>query len=250
MAGQAALALYNARSIRELANAQAEIIRTEHLAAIGEFAGVVTHGIRGPLAGMRAAAQIAREQAGNGTVGDTLQSVLSEADRLDERIRTLLDFSRSREPSPEYIDLRKVVNAAHRAIAVPAQSQAVEIEIEAPEDLPRVRADATYLEECLLELAHNALAAMPEGGVLRFELGTRGADQRVFVRVSDTGTGIGPGVQARVFELFFTTRKGGTGMGLATVKKSIEQLGGIVVLERSDEKGTTFRIELPRPVAG
>ena len=246
MAGQAAVALHNANSIRQLGEAQAEILRTEHLAAIGEFAGAVTHGLRGPLAGMRAAAQIAREQAGEGSVADTLQDVLSEADRMDERIRTMLDFSQPREPSPEHIDLRDVVGAAQRAIDVRAAGQHVEIAIKAPEDLPRVYADAAYLEECLLELAHNALTAMPEGGGLRFELGVRGVDQRVFVRVSDTGIGIAPGVQARVFELFFTTREGGTGMGLATVKKSIEQLGGSVALEHSDERGTTFRIELPR----
>jgi signal transduction histidine kinase len=247
MAGQAALALHNATSIRQLGEAQAEILRTEHLAAIGEFAGVVTHGLRGPLAGMRAAAQIAREEVAEGSpAAETLKGVLSEADRLDERIRTLLDFSQPRELSRDLVDLREVVDAARRAIAVQAQGQHVDIESNAPEELPRVYADAVYLEECLLELSHNALNAMPAGGSLRFELGTRGPEQRVFVRVSDTGGGIPQGAQTRAFELFYTTREGGTGMGLATVKKSIEQLGGTVTLEHSDEAGTSFVIELPR----
>jgi signal transduction histidine kinase len=247
LAGQAAVALRNAHSIRELAEAQAEMLRTEHLTAIGEFAGAVIHGIRGPLAGIRAASQIAHEQTREPQIADTLQSVLSEADRLDERIRTLLEFSRRPEPEPaSRLDLRNVVRALRDALAARAQSQAVEIVIETPSELPQVHARATSLEHCLLELAENALAAMPEGGRLRIEVGVVESGPRVFTRVSDTGNGIAPGVQARVFELFYTTRAGHSGMGLATVKKNLQQMGGSIELETSGPGGTCFRVELPR----
>ena len=247
IAGQAAVALRNANSIRDLSEAQAEILRTEHLAAIGEFAGVVVHGIRGPLAGMRAATQIAQEQSEERAVVTTLESVLSEADRLNERIRMLLDYARPRAPGPpQPTDLRDVIESTRSAIAARSLRQGVELAVETPTDLPRVHTDAAYIEQCLLELTHNALEAMPHGGLLRLEIGLREAEERqIFIRVSDTGTGIPSGAHARVFELFYTTRPEGMGMGLATVKLNLERLGGRIKLEGSTEKGTSFRIDLP-----
>jgi len=246
IAGQAAVALRNANSILDLSEAQAEILRTEHFAAIGEFAGVVVHGIRGPLAGMRAAAQIAQEQTDESAVAETLQNVLSEADRMDERIRMLIDYAQPRPidvPGPT--DLRDIIESARRAIAPRAVDLGVEVAIETPVDLPRVRTDAAHIEQCLMELAHNALQAMPNGGLLRIEMGLQEQERQVFVRVSDTGTGIPAGAHARVFELFYTTRPGGLGMGLAAVKLNLERLGGRIELEASSEEGTSFRIDLP-----
>jgi signal transduction histidine kinase len=243
MAAQTALALHNARSIQELREAQATVIRTERLAVIGEFTGSVAHGIRNPLAGIRAAAQIAQEQAGDSEVGETLKSVLSESDRLEQRVRTLLDFSRPFEPRLRPTDLRDLMQGVRSALARQAERQGVRIEVEVDDAMPPVEADPDSLEEAVLELAGNALRAMPDGGVLQLRAERR--DGQTVIDVRDTGTGIPPGVHARIFELFFTTRQEGTGMGLATVKKIVERLGGQVRLEDSGPEGTHFRIWLP-----
>jgi signal transduction histidine kinase len=241
MAAQAALALRNVKSIRELALAQAALLRTERLAAIGEFAGAVAHGIRNPLSGIRAAAQIAHEQS-FGKQAENLANVLSEADRLEQRIRTLLDFSRSFDPTPRQTQVAELLAAVRASLLPRAERQGAAIQLRCSDAVGSLETDADYLEEVLLELAGNALNAMPNGGTLCLDADRIGG--RVVLRVTDTGKGIPQAVQARIFDLFFTTRHEGTGMGLATVRKIVERLGGSIELESSSHAGSSFRIEL------
>jgi signal transduction histidine kinase len=242
VAAQTALALHNARAIRALRVAQAQILRIERLAAVGEFAGAVAHGIRNPLAGIRAAVQVALQRAEEGPLADSLAAVLSEADRLELRIRSLLGFSRPYEPRLRRTDLADLLRAVERSMRAAAEACGVRIEV-AAEPL-ELDVDPDYLEEALLELASNALRAMPGGGSLRLALSAR--DDAAVVRVSDTGSGVPDGVRPRVFELFFTTRHEGSGVGLPTVKKIVELHGGAVELEQSGPGGSVFRLTLPR----
>ncbi len=242
VAAQAALALRNAGSIQALRETQESLLRAQRLAVIGEFAAAVAHGIRNPLSGIRAAAQIALEQSQDTAVSETLTGVLGESDRLEQRVRNLLDFSRPYEVEIRSVDVRAVLETVRVTVAGQAQRQGVKLSLVGSETCPVLESDPDYLEEALLELAGNALQAMPNGGELRLEVGSE--DERVVILVSDSGTGIPAGVQDRVFELFFTTRTDGTGMGLATVKKVVANLGGTVELASSTGEGTTFRIEL------
>ncbi len=245
LAAQTALAIHNARAIQALRDAQQQLLRTERLAAVGEFAGAVAHGIRNPLAGIRAAAQVARQEAGDGPLADSLEGVLAEADRLDHRIRTLLDFSRPYVPTPVPTDLCMLAAEVARAIRPQAERQGVTVDVEAPSAPVESPVDPNYLEEALLELSANALRAMSEGGKLRVSVGGEGPG--ACIRIADTGSGIPAGVVARVFDLFFTTRADGTGMGLATVKKIVELNGGRIALESTGPGGTVFRVDLPQP---
>lgn len=242
VAAQAALALRNARSLQTLRETQEQLLRSERLAVIGEFAAAVAHGIRNPLSGIRAAAQIALEQSKGTPVAETLTGVLSESDRLEQRVRNLLGFSRPFEVQIRPTDVREVLNAVRNTVAGQAGRQGVKISVDVSEECRMLESDPDYLEEALLELAGNALRAMPDGGELR--LTAESERGRTVVLVSDTGTGIPPGVQDRIFELFFTTRADGTGMGLATVMKVVANLGGSVRLASSTGDGTAFRIEL------
>jgi signal transduction histidine kinase len=114
--------------------------------------------------------------------------------------------------------------------------------VENPDRL-RVNADADMLAEALYELGVNGIRAMDGQGALRFEATGRGA--RASIRVIDHGRGIPAAVRSRLFELFFTTRHGGTGMGLATVRKLIEVQGGTVTLESTEPGRTVFLVEIP-----
>lgn len=244
IAAQTALALQNARALEALREAQAALLRSARLAAVGEFAGSVAHGIRNPLAGIRAAAQLAHRQAGEGPLEEALAGVLSEADRLDQRIRSLLDFSRPQTPRPERIDLGELARTVAVTLEPHARAMGVEVVVEAPPERVGCDCDPALLEEVLLELAGNALRSMSlRGGSLR--LAARREGRRAVIDVSDTGNGIPPGVLDRVFDLFFTTRPDGTGMGLAMVKKIVESHGGETTVVRSDATGTTFRVALP-----
>jgi signal transduction histidine kinase len=245
LAAQLALALRSARSLEALRQAQEAARRRERLAVIGEFAGAVAHGVRNPLAGIRAAAQIAREQAPEGPLRETLTGLMREADRLDQRVRTLLEFSRPFEPKPQATALGPLLRAVASALAGAAGAQGVALRVEEPADLPSVDVDPDYLEEALLELGGNALRAMPRGGELAIAAAREGAG--VAIRVRDTGPGVAAGVRARLFEPFFTTRPDGTGMGLPTVRKVVERMGGEVELESTSEAGSVFRVLLPVP---
>jgi len=244
IAGQAALALQNARALEALREAQQTLLRTERLAAVGEFAGSVAHGIRNPLAGIRASAQLAHRQAGDGPLAETLAGVLHEADRLDQRIRSLLDFSRPHVPRLAATDLVALARVVTATLEPYARAGHVDVAVEASGDPLIGLCDPALLEEVLLELAGNALRAMTgRPGSLRVALHRERS--RAVIEVSDTGPGIPEGVRDRVFELFFTTRPDGTGMGLATVKKIVESHGGQVDVTRTGPDGTTFRIEVP-----
>jgi signal transduction histidine kinase len=248
IAAQAALAIRNARSIQVLRETQEALLRTERLAVIGEFAGAVAHGIRNPLSGIRAAAQIAREQAEGTAVAETLTGVLEESDRLEQRVRSLLDFSRPFDIEFQLVDLSVLLGAVRNTLSGQAGRLGVEVVLDIDADATMLESDPNYLEEALLELCANSLRAMSEGAELRITVELEKAN--TVIRVRDSGRGIPVGVQGRIFELFFTTRGDGTGMGLATVKKIMSRLGGRIRLECSDATGTTFRLEFARPTQG
>ena len=242
VAEQAAVALHNARTIQALRRANESLLRNARLVAVGEFAGAVAHGIRNPLSGIRAAAQAAHKKAGPGPSADVLARIMGEADRLDHRIRGLLDFSRPHELSLRKTDLRELLESVALSVTQLPESTGKHVIPELPRDRVEREVDPDYLEDALLELAVNALRAMPEGGELRLRLERDAGGTSL--SVEDTGVGIPKGVRDRVFDLFFTTRPDGTGLGLATVKRIIEAHGWTLELERTGDDGTLFRIEL------
>ncbi len=242
LASQAALALQSARAMRGLEAAQAALARSERLAMIGEFAGAVAHGIRNPLAGIRVAAQIAQEQAGDGPAAESLAGIVSEADRLEQRVRALLDYARPYEANLREVDLSALLASVVATYERQAGRQGASIRAEVQGD-DRIVTDPDLLEEALLELVGNALRLQRSGAGVRLRAERTGRNLRL--RVEDDGPGIPEAIQLRIFELFFTTRREGSGMGLASVRKIAESLGGRALLEHSGAQGTVFVIELP-----
>lgn len=238
---QLALGLETARSIEELRDAQEMLVRSERLAAIGEFAGSMAHGIRNPLAGIRATAEVGVEEPAESE--ETLRTILSEVDRVEQRIQTLLDFSRPFEPDLQAVDLRTVVDEVLETSRPRARRDGVEFAFTAPERAVWARVDPDYLAEVLLELVGNALSALDGTGLIELEVGA--ADEgNPWLLVRDDGPGIPEAVRDRVFELFFTTRDHGTGLGLASARKTIMRMGGSISLRDDDGPGTCFRIEV------
>ncbi|MFN8642445.1 MAG: ATP-binding protein [Candidatus Binatia bacterium] len=246
LVNQAALALQNAHATEVIRRTQQELVRAERLAAVGELSAAVAHGIRNPLAGIRAAAQVAREEPDDvETVADSHDDIIHEADRLEQRVRTLLDFARPFEPTLVRGDLNAVVADAAASIErrVPPP---IRFSCALAAQLPPVAFDAAQITEVIEALAVNAMEAMPGGGVLHIE--TRrpaGGDMAAEVVVTDSGPGMDAAQQGRVFDLFFTTKATGTGIGLATVKRLVDRHRGRVALISQPGVGTSFVVSLP-----
>jgi signal transduction histidine kinase len=120
----------------------------------------------------------------------------------------------------------------------------VDVKIECPPDLPRMNADAGLLEQACLNLALNACQAMANGGKLRMAGGLRGG--KVVITIEDTGVGIPPEQLERIFELYFTTKETGSGIGLSMVYRTVQLHDGDIEVESVPGRGTTFRLILPR----
>ncbi len=266
LADQLAVALDNARSYRtidalnqnlglknvaledanrELRETQNELVRKERLAVIGELSGAVAHAIRNPLAGIKAAAQLAMFEIDHEDAADAVRDVISETDRLDERIGALLAFSKPFEPQVRHTALSSIVVDAIRDTRSKAESRAIRVEQHASTDAINVLVDPILFAQAVLELISNALDACPQGGRVHVTLYTEAQDRYACLQVEDDGPGLSTHANDRMFELFFTTKKKGTGFGLATVKRIIEAHGGEIETEKSDLGGALFRVRVP-----
>jgi signal transduction histidine kinase len=232
--------------ISQLERTQAQLVQSEKLASIGEMAAAVAHGLRNPLASLRAAAQVVRHHPEAPSSSEHLDAIIEEVDRLDRRISHLLSFSRPAPFRPSTESVPRLVVGLLPVFAEQLRERGVQLEVEIPRTLPDVRVDPMQVEQVLVELISNALDAMPAGGRLRIgaQLAGAGAGGEVAIEVSDTGAGIPEAVLPSVCEPFFTTRADGTGLGLAIAKRYVEQNGGR--LEIASRPGaTTVRVRFP-----
>jgi signal transduction histidine kinase len=235
-------------NVAELERAQSQLVQSEKLASIGEMAAAVAHGLRNPLASLRAAAQLVRRHPEAPSAREHLDAIITEVDRLDRRITHLLSFSRPAPFRPMPERLPRLVEGVLPTFAEPIRERGVTLELDLPGSLPEVRVDPMQLEQTLVELISNALDAMPDGGRLRIGASaSNGVDgsPAVAIEVSDTGGGIPEHLLATVCEPFFTTRPEGTGLGLAIAKRYVEQNGGRLEIESRPGDGTTVRVRLP-----
>jgi signal transduction histidine kinase len=246
LANQTALALVNAHASDVIRRTQAELAEADRLAAVGELAAAVAHGIRNPLAGIRTSAEVARSElaADADGVRESLDDIVSEADRLETRVRTILDFTRPMALAVQPGDLAAFARdfAAQLRARVPA---GVAVELEEASDLPVVAFDAAALGEVVETIAVNALEA--GAATLRVQVGRggNGASRTAYLSISDDGPGMDGARASRVFDLFYTTKSSGTGVGLAMAKRLVERQGGTISVESAPGQGATFRVSLP-----
>ena len=242
--GVTAGSLIGVWGVRSLIAAKDRERRLSALAAVGEFSATVAHGLRNPLAGIRAAAQLASQEAAGGrSTSESLTSIRAEADRLEHRIGSLLELSRPFHPKLRRQDLRPLLESVRQTLAETARQEGVEISLRLPASPLMCRVDGDYLEDALLELAANALRATPEGGTISLALLRVAGGVRL--SVSDTGQGIPEPARERIFDLFFSTREDGSGVGLAGVRKVVAAHSGHLSVLDTGPDGTVFAIDLP-----
>jgi signal transduction histidine kinase len=173
-------------------------------------------------------------------------SVISaEIKRLDEVVQGFLKFSRPEELSLEPVDLTSLVNEVAEVVDPQARDANVQVIVDCPVALPGISGDRPMLRQALLNLALNACQAMPNGGSLRFR-GRPASDRRVSLAVEDTGVGIPPEHLSRIFDLYFTTRDQGSGIGLSMVYRTVQLHDGSIEVQSTPGHGTVFTLLLPQ----
>jgi hypothetical protein len=178
-----------------------------------------------------------------------LDLVIREARRARDVVRRLLDFARQSESAHAKASLNKVVEDITMLSRHLIHTNGVELSLYLQDDLPWVLMDENQMKQVLLNLVHNALQAMPEGGqmdITTTEAQKVGRDG-VMVSVEDNGVGIAPEDQTRIFEPFFTTKtdRGGTGLGLSVTYGIVSEHGGEIELISEPGKGSLFKVWLP-----
>ncbi|HEV3254035.1 MAG TPA: ATP-binding protein [Candidatus Acidoferrales bacterium] len=236
--------LVTLRDLESLERIGMELQVSERLASLGRVTAGVAHEVKNPLNSMRVWLEVLKVNlpAGN-EPQEAAQMLDSEIDRLDRVVKTFLDFTRPVELEIEESDpvslLEEVLRGARPAIS----AAGVELTTRIPKAFPPVRMDRQLIYQAILNLVLNACDAMARGGRLAVSLSQAG--DRAEICVSDTGRGIPPENRAKIFQLFFTTRQGGTGMGLANAFRFVQLHGGSIEFESEVGRGTSFRIDLP-----
>lgn len=228
---------------------EGKLNQTERAAAIGRMTQSIAHDIRNPLNVLKLSLGhfAARFRPDREAIRDQFDSLLTrmkdEVGRLEGLVNDLLDYTRPAQVSKNVFDLRELVEEVISSVKSQAEEQGVEISHELPNLPARVSGDIRRLKSCLSNIAVNAVQAMPSGGRLTARL-TK-LDERVELRISDTGVGISEDHLKKIFEPYFSTKQTGFGLGLAVAKKVVEEHGGSITVESTVGKGTTFTVKLP-----
>ncbi len=235
------------RDVTERALMEQRLRRMERYAGLGSLATGLQHEIKNPLSALSLHVQLLDEalmgQNLSPEVDEMLGVIHTEIIRLTAVLEGFRDYASMSEPGRSDVDLAALINKLARFIRPQAEQQHVKVEVNlAEKTLPAIKADSVHMDQVLLNLALNALQAMPDGGTLSIGLQQEGEWLRI--KVTDTGKGIPAEFRDRIFDPYFTTRNDGTGMGLALCEKIVRQHDGTIDL-KTGAGGTTFSVILP-----
>lgn len=249
MVAQVGLSIANARlyeslrhSYDELAATRAEMVKRERLAGLGELAAIVAHEVRNPLGVIYNATNSLTRLLDGSADGATLVDIVrEECDRLNQIVGDLLDFARPRQLSLQPEEIGRVLSEVVEALG---SMPNMRFEVTVDDELPVLVADRRLIRQALLNAALNAVQSMPRGGTLRLRATWDRENDEAVIEVADEGPGIPEADLLRIFEPFYTTKATGAGLGLAVVKRIVEDHGGRISVT-SASTGTTFCFRLP-----
>ncbi len=238
----ALLTMRDAESVRRIED---EIETSRRLSASGRITRGVAHEVKNPINAIVLHLQLLQHklQQVDPDTRRHMDIIDSEIHRLDRVVQTLVEFTRQRELHMQEVDLRRVVDEVALLALPDAEVHHVHfVRLHSPEPLP-VKVDIDFLKQALLNVVINGEQAMPDGGTLT--ISSHIEDGNAIIEVRDEGSGIPKDVQEKIFELYFTTKKGGSGIGLAQTYQIMQWHYGSVEFQTSEGKGTTFRLQLP-----
>ena len=223
-----------------LAEAQA----AASLAAVGKAVASVAHDMKTPLMAIGGfSAQVRRKLPADSSDAHKLQVVVEQTARLEAMVKEMLDFSRPLELHAHPVDLPQLIEQTLEVASPLAEEHQVRLSAEVAPDLPQMRMDPERLQQALINLVGNAAQASPPGGEVC--LGVHPREGELVLAVSDQGPGVPPAEREAILTPFYTTKKGGTGLGLAVVSKIAQAHGGQVEVDDNHPGGALFRLCLP-----
>ena len=255
LVGQTAIALKNARlyddvrrQMVELQSAQQQLLQSAKLAAIGELAAGVAHELNNPLTVILGKTALLLKSAPAGSPSATkLSDIEREAMRAGKIAQNLLDFARCREPRHEPVDLNRIVERGLELVQAKLRGRGIQVETTLDPSLGVMLGDADQLTQVLINLAGNAIDAMPQGGRLTITTRAQADSDSGVLIIRDTGPGIAAERLSRIFEPFYTTKAegNGTGLGLSIAQGIVASHHGRLGVESVVGTGTTFTVHLP-----
>jgi signal transduction histidine kinase len=217
----------------------------DRLAAISRISGGVAHEVKNPLNAILLHVEVARARLkqGEADVTPQMEVISREILRLDRVVKTFLDFTRPVELNYRVVPLRDVIREIEELTRPQAEAARIRMIVEPDPDGVDVRVDRDMFKQAFLNVVINAIQSMKDGGELRLECSSAGDTAEI--RIKDTGAGIPAELREKIFRLYFTTKQGGSGIGLAMTFRIVQLHDGTIDFSSEPGKGTTFVIRLP-----
>jgi PAS domain S-box-containing protein len=255
---QAALSIescHNLSSVKDqmskIKSRQEAIVESEKLAAVGRIAAHIAHEIRNPLVTVGGYARRILQQAQTLPKPEKIEQaanvILQESERLEKTLSNVMDFTRPATHIERYNNLNEIIIDTYSLLKNVFQERKVECALSLGENIPLVKSDYNQLKQVILNLYQNAMDAMDGGGTITTKTFLNGTGDIAYITVKDTGQGISDENLERLFEPFFTTKITGVGLGLAVVKKIINDHNGDISAKNSPEGGAEFTIAFNIP---
>jgi len=230
-----------------LKKAEAEVRRSERLAALGQLTAGLAHELRNPMSTMKTSAELLSRTVGeeNPIAREMAGYIKEEVDRTNSLITRFLDFARPQHLKMEKGDLAAMLDHAVEQFEREKSAAAASVTVfkNYSPDIPPIAFDAELMERVIYNLVMNAAQASPPGGIVTVK--TRCVEDQVEIAVIDRGTGIDPANRESIFNPFFTTKSAGVGLGLAIVSKIVDEHGGRITVESTPGEGSVFLVFLP-----
>jgi signal transduction histidine kinase len=238
----ALLTLHDVESVREIEN---DLELSRRLAAIGRLTAGVGHEVKNPINAIVVHLELMRTKLGDADhrAMRHLEIIESEIQRLDRVVQTLVDFSRPVELQLKEQDMRRIVSGVLMLASAELETRDIQVQSDLPDRPVLAKVDADLLKQALLNVVINGAQAMSEGGKLRVSLAEDG--RVAMLSIHDQGAGIPPDVRDKIFDLYFTTKKDGSGIGLAMTYRIVELHNGSIEVESDATHGTTFILRFP-----
>ncbi|HPD55812.1 MAG TPA: ATP-binding protein [Smithellaceae bacterium] len=223
-----------------------EKLENEKAFMLAEMAPVLAHEIRNPLGSIKGAAQYLKSEAVTDEQKNLLDVIIEEANRLNAVVHQFMDYARPYQYKFKAQSINVIIQKAISVIAANKLAENINIVRELNHDLPEVELDEQQFMQVILNIALNAIEAMPQGGTLTFRTFNiaTSAEGGIGVTIRDTGSGIGREEIKNIFKPFYTTKKRGVGLGLAICQKIIKEHGGLIRVKSIPGQGTVFFIKL------
>jgi signal transduction histidine kinase len=231
---------------REKTQFHAQLAEYEKYAALAQLALGAAHEINNPLLGISSHLELELKAATDPELRAEIEACLEGAKRISSTVRGLLNYARPGPLRLSKMRLEQVLDDTFSFLRHQPLFHAIELKKAVPPDLPPISADVNQISQVLMNLLLNAAQAMPQGGTITVSAEKVKFEDRVELRVTDTGCGIPADILPRIFEPFFTTKRGqGTGLGLSISQAYVRNHGGEMEVESLPQRGTTVRFNLP-----